>query len=355
MTKIEITSWEVSLHRRDGGGLRVQAFLQALDALDADYNLNAIGGREEGTPRSTALGSTKRKYLPMPLRHRAERELPPGIASTRLALGLVPVGHRWCTRHADFAWLDYADLWSEFARRHADHVTGLAKAAATGQAWMWKHRETIDTQAAAIVTTASWSDSRKLGCDARWLPTPTYSERSVPRRPARPAGTIRAGFIANFQYPPNRHAYDYMLKNWYPLLRNHNIEIAIAGFHSDSLSTPPGVSLVGEVENAADFYADIDIALAPIVTGGGMKVKVIEALTHGVPVISTEHAADGLPPILENALIPWTPNLNPETFDLTDPRESRTIDTALKSFSIESFNNSVGELMQTVAAKNTHR
>ena len=56
----------------------------------------------------------------------------------------------------------------------------------------------------------------------------------------------------------------------------------------------PGVDLVGPVDSPAAELARADVVLAPIPWGGGTKLKVIEALALGVPVVTTPHGTEGL-------------------------------------------------------------
>jgi len=52
---------------------------------------------------------------------------------------------------------------------------------------------------------------------------------------------------------------------------------------------------MGAFDTAADIYPYASVALAPLRFGGGLKIKVIEALVHGVPVAGTDCAFSGIP------------------------------------------------------------
>jgi glycosyltransferase involved in cell wall biosynthesis len=58
---------------------------------------------------------------------------------------------------------------------------------------------------------------------------------------------------------------------------------------------PRGVRLAGRVETTEEFYAAVDGILVPFRFGTGQKIKVVEALSFGAPVICTRSAADGVP------------------------------------------------------------
>lgn len=59
---------------------------------------------------------------------------------------------------------------------------------------------------------------------------------------------------------------------------------------------------LGIVESPSSFYSIIDIALSPIRFGGGLKIKVFEALSFGKPVLATKHSIDGFPKHIEDVV-----------------------------------------------------
>jgi polysaccharide biosynthesis protein PslH len=109
-----------------------------------------------------------------------------------------------------------------------------------------------------------------------------------------------AGFIGNFDFHPNVDALQVLLDSWGPALVRNGWTVAVGGLASDRLQLPDWIVNLGPVDRVADFYGQIDVALAPIRLGGGMKVKVVEALTYGRPVIASQFAMDGFPSTLRD-------------------------------------------------------
>ena len=71
---------------------------------------------------------------------------------------------------------------------------------------------------------------------------------------------------------------------------------AIAGSVCDRLETLASSPVrLGRVDHASDFYDMIDCVLNPMTAGTGLKIKTIEALAYGRPVMGTEQAFVGLP------------------------------------------------------------
>lgn len=54
------------------------------------------------------------------------------------------------------------------------------------------------------------------------------------------------------------------------------------------------VSFVGEVQELAEFYDSVRVIISPTRFGAGVKLKTVEAIQHGVPVVATTEGAAGL-------------------------------------------------------------
>jgi succinoglycan biosynthesis protein ExoO len=63
---------------------------------------------------------------------------------------------------------------------------------------------------------------------------------------------------------------------------------------SQVASRQPGVTLVGEVDDLAAEYGQADAVVVPLRSGSGLKVKLIEAINEGCPVVTTSVGAQGL-------------------------------------------------------------
>jgi glycosyltransferase involved in cell wall biosynthesis len=56
----------------------------------------------------------------------------------------------------------------------------------------------------------------------------------------------------------------------------------------------PGVTVTGTVPEVRPYYRDALAAIVPLRTGGGTRLKILEAMAAGVPVVSTPLGAEGL-------------------------------------------------------------
>lgn len=72
-----------------------------------------------------------------------------------------------------------------------------------------------------------------------------------------------------------------------------DIKILVVGKMARVIPDDPRVEKRPYVENLDEPYATSKISICPILTGSGMKIKVVEALNYGKPVVGTKLAASG--------------------------------------------------------------
>lgn len=96
-------------------------------------------------------------------------------------------------------------------------------------------------------------------------------------------------------------------------------ELVVAGEICGSLSAPPaGVQLLGYLKDLDTFYDSVDVVIAPMLFGTGLKMKVIEALSYGVPVLGTAIGFEGLPAVAPEHGYRHLPDLAERIFELAE-------------------------------------
>ena len=121
--------------------------------------------------------------------------------------------------------------------------------------------------------------------------------------PAGPpsTGPPRILFLGSFQHQPNRSAATLLCERIWPQASPQlaGWELVLAGAGSDTFlaSGPgpvPGVRALGFVADLAALLHGSRLLAAPLTEGGGIKIKILEAMAHGLPVVTTPIGAEGI-------------------------------------------------------------
>ncbi|MBP1684186.1 MAG: putative glycosyltransferase [Deltaproteobacteria bacterium] len=104
-------------------------------------------------------------------------------------------------------------------------------------------------------------------------------------------------FTGSFRYIANHDAMCWFVRDVYPLIRAGvpDIQLTITGDAADRrVPDTPGVVHTGHVADVRPLIASSWISVAPVRIGGGTRVKILEAMALGTPVVATSKGAEGL-------------------------------------------------------------
>ncbi|MBJ6142664.1 glycosyltransferase family 4 protein [Hymenobacter sp. BT559] len=128
----------------------------------------------------------------------------------------------------------------------------------------------------------------------------SYDLGRLPAAPAPPKPRTLF-IIGSLNWLPNLEGLAWFLKEVWPQAHAElpKLELHIAGSHppADLTSRPPGqdnIFVHGFVESAPAFMQQYELMLVPLLSGGGMRVKVVEGLALGKAVLSTTLGAEGI-------------------------------------------------------------
>lgn len=202
--------------------------------------------------------------------------------------------------------LNHHNIESAMLERRADNSTGML-----AKYLYWQARKTAKLESKVCAETSlnlvcSSMDKEKLlnvvKCDMAVIPNGVdadYFTRKSPYNSADVSGCIFAGGL---DWYPNSKAVDFIVDKLLPELEKHESEglpitICGKGRHSGLLKAAGLSSSV----IAAGFVDDIRVNLesaalyvCPISDGGGTKLKVLDALAMGVPLIAHPIACEGI-------------------------------------------------------------
>lgn len=79
--------------------------------------------------------------------------------------------------------------------------------------------------------------------------------------------------------------------------KNNKLKLKVCGLVCKQLYQKydhPDIEYLFLVDDIKDFYKSIDLCVIPPEDGSGLKIKSVEALSYGIPIISTEHGFEGI-------------------------------------------------------------
>jgi glycosyltransferase involved in cell wall biosynthesis len=135
---------------------------------------------------------------------------------------------------------------------------------------------------------------------ARALPAPAFAVPMAYEAPEEPLPIVEApvaALIANWDWAPNRQALEWLLRCWPEVrLRVPGAKLLVAGRNSDQIAPGPlaGVEMLGPVADSTELLSQAAVMPFPCPDSSGPKVKVLEALALGLPVVTTAAGAEGL-------------------------------------------------------------
>lgn len=153
------------------------------------------------------------------------------------------------------------------------------------------------------------------------------------------------GFIGSLDWMPNLEGLNWFLDEVWPRVRNIHptARLRIAGRNTPAALKKrqiPGVEFMGEVRSAVKFINDHQILIVPLLSGSGMRVKILEGLFLGKTVITTTVGMEGIDARQgEEILLADTPDdfARCIALCLKDPEFARRIGRQAQSFASSHF------------------
>lgn len=127
------------------------------------------------------------------------------------------------------------------------------------------------------------------------------------RPPQKKSGvdTVIFGFVGGGSRE-NQIAISWFIREIWPVINSFPVALHVYGNVCDSLQSIPladNIHLKGKLPSLSAAYAHCDVMINPIMHGGGLKIKSIEALAHGKPLISSPEGAAGIPFPEQNGIL----------------------------------------------------
>jgi glycosyltransferase involved in cell wall biosynthesis len=114
----------------------------------------------------------------------------------------------------------------------------------------------------------------------------------------------KIGFVAS-KWVANVDGLQWFIKEIWPSVYQSGLTLNVYGFIHQAFAKnqAQGVVFHGLVPDLARIYSNIDITINPVRWGAGLKIKTIEALANGLPLVTTPEGASGIASLDGKALL----------------------------------------------------
>ncbi|GAB2942805.1 glycosyltransferase family 4 protein [Hymenobacter coalescens] len=154
--------------------------------------------------------------------------------------------------------------------------------------------------AVAAITEPDQRRLRQLGCQEPVVFIPAGVDLTrFQLDPAIKSKPKTLFFLGSLDWRPNVEGLEWFLQYVWPEAKKQHpeLELHVAGknmpAHIERLSLP-GVRVHGFVASAAEFMQQHEVMIVPLLSGGGMRVKIIEGMALGKCIISTGVGSEGI-------------------------------------------------------------
>jgi polysaccharide biosynthesis protein PslH len=196
--------------------------------------------------------------------------------------------------------MDVQDAHSLSAFRHAQCQPRWT----AWRAWLgwvcWARYEAVHYARFQAVLTLSEQDAQILHA---FNPALKATSIGLPLGGAPPSAGMDAWgdvcFVGSCDFAPNLEGLRWFLNQVWPLVlaKRPGAVFSIAGRHPppESLlqAAGPSVRVMGFVPKVLDFYAAHQVCVVPLMSGGGVKIKTVEALLSGTALVATRIGVEG--------------------------------------------------------------
>ncbi|SRR5216684_2904928 len=189
-------------------------------------------------------------------------------------------------------------IWEGLVRneRNALRRFVLRRVAAPLRAYELRQLNTPD--AIVPISAEDGEEFRRLGCTRPMHVVPcgiTHGDL-----PVKAAESDTVGFIGSLDFRPNQEAVMWIVDELWPRVteRAPEARLSIAGSGAPDWlrrhAAGQNIEFLGAVDDAQAFLTRMSIVIAPLFAGGGMRIKVLEAMALAKPIVATTLGAGGI-------------------------------------------------------------
>lgn len=200
--------------------------------------------------------------------------------------------------------LDMHDVLSDHERRVMEQRT---KRTHRLQGWLeWQKMRSFERRQVRrfdyclAVSEVDKASLLRLAPSAQVIVVPNGVDSDYFRPWATPASGVGLVFTGSMNYTPNADAVRWFCAAILPLIHRHrpDVHLKVVGWQPPddivALNADPSVLVTGFVEDVRPYLAEAAVVIAPIRSGSGTRLKILDAWSMGKAVVSTSLGAEGL-------------------------------------------------------------
>lgn len=101
--------------------------------------------------------------------------------------------------------------------------------------------------------------------------------------------------FVGFNNPFNVDGLNWFVKDVYPLL-NKGLRLVFVGSVTEKLEvTHSNIDIISYAPDLDEIYNNVKLTICPMFRGTGMKIKVVESMARGIPIVCNARGVDGFP------------------------------------------------------------
>lgn len=103
-------------------------------------------------------------------------------------------------------------------------------------------------------------------------------------------------FIGGMDWAPNKEAAELLISTIFPRIKAvlPEARLTFAGAGTDQLNAGDGISCLGFVPDSMEFMRQSGTLLLPLQSGSGVRIKLLEAMSIGAPIVTTTIGKEGI-------------------------------------------------------------
>jgi len=184
-------------------------------------------------------------------------------------------------------------IWEGLARNERNRVRRFALRRVASSLRKYELRQWNRLDAIVPISDADAADFRILGCTRPMHVVPCGV--TLPDRGSEPEQG-RIGFLGSLDFRPNQEAVMWILDELWPRVTKQapGAQLSIAGSSPPAWLRRRARELQADVEDPNAFMQRMSVVIAPLFAGVGIRIKVLEAMALGKPVVATTIGAGGI-------------------------------------------------------------